>query len=263
MFEIRILSALCWILPRHIFTVACIYLLTSRFLFLNALLTFKGKWEVREGDKPFTISGDQGLVATTDAAFHGISARFPKILDNKDKDLIIQYEVRIQKNLDCGGSYLKLLTTETLPNNLAKFSNDTPYTIMFGPDKCGTTNKVLFISSFDVNFERMGLVVWYIRNWFLFSFLFHQVHFIFNHWNPITKKYEEKHLKNPPTYPQDRKTHLYTLEILKNNSFNIYIDGVNVRNGSLLVDFEPPVIPPKEIDDPEDKKPSDWVDEET
>jgi hypothetical protein len=38
---------------------------------------------------------------------------------------------------------------------------------------------------------------------------------------------------------------------------------VNVRNGSLLVDFEPPVIPPKEIDDPEDKKPSDWVDEET
>jgi calnexin len=191
---------------------------------------YKGKWEVREGDKPFTISGDQGLVATTDAAYHGIAARFSKILDNKDKDLIIQYEVRLQKPLDCGGSYLKLLTTETLPNNLAKFSNDTPYTIMFGPDKCGTTNKV---------------------------------HFIFNHWNPITKKYEEKHLKNPPTFPQDRKTHLYTLEVLKNNTFNIYIDGVNVRNGSLLVDFEPPVMPPKEIDDPDDKKPADWVDEET
>jgi len=30
----------------------------------------------------------------------------------------------------------------------------------------------------------------------------------------------------------------------------------------LLEDFEPPVNPPKEIDDPEDKKPADWVDQE-
>jgi hypothetical protein len=28
-----------------------------------------------------------------------------------------------------------------------------------------------------------------------------------------------------------------------------------------LTDFQPPVNPSKEIDDPEDKKPSDWVDE--
>jgi hypothetical protein len=27
-----------------------------------------------------------------------------------------------------------------------------------------------------------------------------------------------------------------------------------------LTDFNPPVNPPKEIDDPEDKKPEDWVD---
>ena len=31
-------------------------------------------------------------------------------------------------------------------------------------------------------------------------------------------------------------------------------------NGSLLEDFSPAVNPPKEIDDPEDKKPEDWVD---
>jgi hypothetical protein len=30
----------------------------------------------------------------------------------------------------------------------------------------------------------------------------------------------------------------------------------------LLEDFEPPVNPPEEIDDPEDKKPADWVDQE-
>lgn len=28
---------------------------------------------------------------------------------------------------------------------------------------------------------------------------------------------------------------------------------------SLLVDMQPPVNPPKMIDDPEDKKPEDWV----
>eukprot|EP00961_Rhodomonas_salina_P075294 1010220-Rhodomonas_salina.1 len=30
---------------------------------------------------------------------------------------------------------------------------------------------------------------------------------------------------------------------------------------SLLKDLDPPINPEKEIDDPEDKKPADWVDE--
>jgi hypothetical protein len=34
-----------------------------------------------------------------------------------------------------------------------------------------------------------------------------------------------------------------------------------VKSGSLLENFKPPVNPPKMIDDPEDKKPADWVDE--
>lgn len=38
-------------------------------------------------------------------------------------------------------------------------------------------------------------------------------------------------------------------------------NGENSITGSLLEDFEPPVNPPKEIEDPEDKKPEDWVDE--
>lgn len=35
-----------------------------------------------------------------------------------------------------------------------------------------------------------------------------------------------------------------------------------VNDGSLLEDFSPPVNPPSEIDDPSDKKPSDWDDRE-
>jgi len=50
--------------------------------------------------------------------------------------------------------------------------------------------------------------------------------------------------------------------INKDNSFEIFIDQKSVRKGNLFNDFEPPVIPPKEIDDPSDQKPADWVDDE-
>ncbi len=58
-------------------------------------------------------------------------------------------------------------------------------------------------------------------------------------------------------------THLYTLEVRKDNSVFLYIDRELVKNGTLLSSFKPPVNPPKEIDDPTDSKPADWVDEET
>ena len=40
------------------------------------------------------------------------------------------------------------------------------------------------------------------------------------------------------------------------------VNGQTEKTGSLLEDFDPAFNPPKEIDDPEDKKPEDWVDEE-
>jgi calnexin len=47
------------------------------------------------------------------------------------------------------------------------------------------------------------------------------------------------------------------------NSVKILVDNVEVKAASLTDDthFKPPVNPPKEIDDPEDSKPEDWVDE--
>lgn len=47
-----------------------------------------------------------------------------------------------------------------------------------------------------------------------------------------------------------------------NNTYAVSFNGEVEKSGSLLEDFEPPVNPPKEIDDPEDKKPEDWVDEQ-
>ena len=44
------------------------------------------------------------------------------------------------------------------------------------------------------------------------------------------------------------------------NTFEVFFNGESQKSGSLLEDFEPPVNPSKEIDDPEDTKPEDWVD---
>lgn len=43
--------------------------------------------------------------------------------------------------------------------------------------------------------------------------------------------------------------------------YEVLIDGESKKSGSLFDDFEPPFNPPEEIDDPNDKKPSDWVDD--
>ena len=44
------------------------------------------------------------------AAHHAISTLFPEPVDPKGKPLVVQYEVKLQKGLDCGGAYIKLLT---------------------------------------------------------------------------------------------------------------------------------------------------------
>ena len=57
------------------------------------------------------IQGDKGLVATSKAAHHAISSLFDNAFDPaKEGGLVVQYEVKLQNGLECGGAYLKLLT---------------------------------------------------------------------------------------------------------------------------------------------------------
>jgi len=79
-----------------------------------------------------------GLHTPTDARFYQISAEIPKKFSNRGKDLIVQYSVKHEQRIDCGGGYIKLL-----PSGLdqEKFNGDSTYNLMFGPDICGMTHK--------------------------------------------------------------------------------------------------------------------------
>ena len=88
-----------------------------------------------------------------------------------------------------------------------------------------------------------------------------QVHFIFRHKSPETGEYEEKHLKSAPLARIVKTTTLYTLIVNADNTFEIQIDGESMKSGNLLEDFTPSVEPEKEIDDPNDTKPEDWVED--
>jgi calnexin len=199
-----------------------------------------GKWikshKEKYNDQPILIKpamncppellADKGIELTKEMKFYGFGSKFPSPLVVKDQDLVVQYEFKADP-FQCGGAYVKLPQASVL-SDFEDLDNDTPYTIMFGPDRCGSTNKV---------------------------------HFILQHQNPITKKWEEKHFIDAPAAKTDANTHLYTLHLRKDNSFAIYIDKVLEKEGNLLTSMEPAVNPPQIIDDPTDKKPSDWVDE--
>ena len=103
----------------------------------------------------------------------------------------MQYEVTLQDGLECGGAYLKFLSAnEGL--SAKTLSEKSGYSVMFGPDKCGATNKI---------------------------------HLILRHQNPVSKKWEEKHLKKEASIKSDKQTHLYTAILRKDHTFEILVDS--------------------------------------
>mmetsp|Transcript_10058 Transcript_10058/g.30728 ORF Transcript_10058/g.30728 Transcript_10058/m.30728 type:complete len:469 (+) Transcript_10058:63-1469(+) len=186
---------------------------------------YEGEFKISSGSKTY-IPGDTGLYVP-EKAMHYAMAKQVDVADTTDQDFVVQYQVRYDEYPTCGGSYLKLVKAPF--SQLDEWDDQIPYSIMFGPDKCGSTSKV---------------------------------HFIVQLKNPKTGELVEHHLTNPPKPSADKDNHLYTLAIFRNQSFALLVDNEIERVGSMLDDFEPPVQPLEEIDDPEDKKPKDWVDED-
>lgn len=63
-----------------------------------------------------------------------------------------------------------------------------------------------------------------------------------------------------PNSQDDEYSHLYTLIVHPDNSYEVKIDNKKVESGSLEDDWD--FLPPKRIKDPEAKKPEDWDDRE-
>ncbi|KAG8230108.1 hypothetical protein J437_LFUL007652 [Ladona fulva] len=202
---------------------------------------YDGKWDL-EAAQRHPMRGDLGLVLKSKAKHAAIAAHLDRPFRFEDKPLIVQYEVNMQNGQECGGAYLKLLSHVDGPRgvDLLHFRDKTPYSIMFGPDKCGND---------------------------------HKLHFIFRHKNPLNGTLSEKHCKKSKDrleeQMKDKKPHLYTLILRPDNTFEIRVDHKLehqqfsvINEGSLLEDFHPPVNPPAEIDDPTDIQPEDWDDRE-
>merc|ERR1712010_315983 len=193
---------------------------------------FSGDWESRwvsskskEGLGAFKVSagkyfGDEeaakGMQTSQDAKFYAISAK-TKEFSNEGKTLVVQFSVKHEQDIDCGGGYLKIAPTGAQGE---KFNGDSKYNIMFGPDICGSSTK--------------------------------KTHVIFN--------YKEKNLdkKTEVRAESDTLSHLYTLIVKPDNTYEVQIDMNKVDSGSLSEGWA--FLEPKQIRDPDEKKPSDWVD---
>uniref|UniRef100_A0A0C9S783 Calreticulin n=1 Tax=Wollemia nobilis TaxID=56998 RepID=A0A0C9S783_9CONI len=169
-----------------------------------------GKWS---GDP-----NDKGIQTSPDYRFFAISSEFAD-LSNKDKTLVLQFSVKHEQKLDCGGGYIKLLSGDV---DQKKFSGETPYSIMFGPDICGYATK--------------------------------KVHAILN--------YKEKNypIKKDVPCETDQLSHVYTFILKPDATYSILIDNVEKESGSLYKDWD--LLPAKKIKDPDAKKPEDWDDKE-
>ncbi|KAL8584633.1 hypothetical protein ACOMHN_002362 [Nucella lapillus] len=178
----------------------------------------QGKFKITAGKFYGDAELDKGLQTTQDARFYGISAKFDKF-SNDGKTLVVQFTVKHEQNIDCGGGYAKIFSSDLERTDM---HGDSPYLIMFGPDICGPGTK--------------------------------KVHVIFN--------YKGKNLlvKKDIRCKDDVYTHLYTLIVRSDNTYEVKIDNEKVESGELEADWD--FLPAKKIKDPEAKKPEDWDERE-
>ncbi|VAH38641.1 unnamed protein product [Triticum turgidum subsp. durum] len=150
-----------------------------------------GKWH---GD-----AEDKGIQTSEDYRFYAISAEYPEF-SNKDKTLVLQFTVKHEQKLDCGGGYVKLLGGDV---DQKKFGGDTTYSILIDNEEKQTGS-------------------------------------IYEHWDILPpKEIKDPEAKKPVDW--DDKEYIPDPEDVKPEGY----DDI-----------------PKEVTDPDAKKPEDWDDEE-
>lgn len=107
--------------------------------------TFKGAeqgvFKLSHGKFYGDAEKDIGIQTSQDARFYGISAKFEPF-SNEGKSLVVQFTVKHEQKIDCGGGYIKLYPKGLDQKNL---HGDSAYYIMFGPDICGYSTKKVHV----------------------------------------------------------------------------------------------------------------------
>ncbi|CAD7963912.1 unnamed protein product [Amoebophrya sp. A25] len=195
-----------------------------------------GSFEIKAGKFNADETEGLSLATTEDARFYGASASFTPF-SNKDKTLIIQYQAKYDKDIECGGGYIKLGPKLEKPE---EFGDPTPYNIMFGPDKCGYTKRT---------------------------------HLIFSYKGKNVLKKTDL----PYKQETDGVSNLYRLTVKPDGTVDVSIDKESVYSGKLSEDWDllpakeiadvddvkpSDWVDSEMMDDPDATKPDDWVDEE-
>ena len=68
----------------------------------------QGEW-LHTAGKWFADEADKGIQTSPDARFHNAWAAMDSAFGNEGKDLVLQFQVKHEQNLDCGGGYIKLI----------------------------------------------------------------------------------------------------------------------------------------------------------
>ncbi|XP_057697343.1 calreticulin-like [Corythoichthys intestinalis] len=178
-----------------------------------------GQWELSAGKFFGDAELDKGLQTSQDLRFYALSARFPSF-SNEGKVLVLQFSVKHQQDLDCGGGYVKIFPEKMDQKSM---NGESPFYIMFGPDMCGNSNK--------------------------------KVHVILNY------KGREHLIKKDIKCKDDVLSHLYTLVLRSDQTYEVKIDNERVAEGSLEDDWD--LLPPRTVPDPLASKPADWDDRPT
>ncbi|XP_042200585.1 calreticulin [Callorhinchus milii] len=173
-----------------------------------------GQFKLTAGKFYGDAEKDKGLQTSQDARFYAMSTKFEPF-SNEGKTLVIQFTVKHEQNIDCGGGYVKIFPSDL---DQTAMHGDSSYNIMFGPDICGPGTK--------------------------------KVHVIFNY------KGKNHLISKDIRCKDDEYSHLYTLVLRPDNTYEVKIDNQKVESGSLEEDWD--FLPPKKIKDPEAKKSEDW-----
>ena len=181
-----------------------------------------GKWEITPGKWFVDESVNKGLTVAEDMRFYSISSKMPKVASSKGKELVLQFSAKIENHQYAYcGGGYIKLMGDGLKQET--FNGDDAYNIMFGPDLCG----------YDVS----------------------HIHAIFNHKGENLLKTEKINLEYSD---KNEFTHMYTLHIMPDGTYEVFFDMESKAKGKIVEDWG---FPKPMIDDPDDKKPSDWVDE--